>query len=251
MPNSKKLQFSYQEFLHKRSQHLKQLELKLLVSKGKSLSQTTAARKEIARVFPESSQAKSQLKKHYAEVELTAEGLVDCGEDAMKANELVLTNECLTLAKRLNPNTSLKKRIKKLEAAYLKAIRVNARKNAPSINKLNKALAKAKTNKDLLGIQHQVHTIHKDNKNDPKFRKLRLELNKKINTAVTNSIQSGREYYSKGKIRQALRVWQDVKPLDPDNKKLDEYIQRAQRVISKIESLNKQKKPVTTDKQDG
>ena len=241
LPNSKKLQFAHKEFLHKRNQHLKQLELKLLVSKGKSLSQSAEARKEIARVFPESKQATSELQKHYEEVELTAEKLVACSEDAMSVDDLSLAKECLTLAKHLNPPVALAKRITRLEKAYKKATRVNAKKNAPSINKLQQALDKATTSKELANIQLQVQQIYKQNKSDPKFKNLKNELDSKVNKAVNIGIQAGREFYSKGKIREALDIWQEARLLDPDNKKLKDYIQRAERVINKIESLSNKK----------
>jgi len=249
LPNSKKIQYAYKEFLHKRSQHLKQLEVKLLVSKGKSLSQTEEARKEIARVFPESSQAKKQLKQHYDEVELTAERLIACSEDAMQAKDLTLAKECLRLAKGLNPRKSLQKRIARLEKSYKKATHVEIKKQAPSINKYKKDLEKASSHEELANIQYKINQIYLRNKSNPELRNLKKELDKKVNLAVYKGIKMGSDQYSKGKLRDALSIWQAIEPLDPNNKKLKEYIHRAERVITKIESLSNQKDTVQPAKQ--
>ncbi|MDY6980925.1 MAG: hypothetical protein SV201_13685, partial [Pseudomonadota bacterium] len=50
-------------------------------------------------------------------------------------------------------------------------------------------------------------------------------------------MESARRLYSQGKIQQALQVWESLHSIDPGNQQLEAHIERARRVLEKLQRL--------------
>jgi hypothetical protein len=55
--------------------------------------------------------------------------------------------------------------------------------------------------------------------------------------AIAHHAQIGRKFYSQGKLHEALSIWETLLKMDADNQKIKNYVDRAHRVLSKLQRL--------------
>jgi len=238
LPKSVKLKKARSEFIIRRDKYLKQLKNKLLVSNAKTLSKKTATTKEIALVNPEDSKAKNLLSSHIREVKLTADKLIICVEDGLKSKDIQLAEECLTLASNLSTSITTNKKIKELRKAIKTAKRTQSKSHKESIKKITTKLSQVKTNTELRHYRDEVLSIYHQDKSNKKTIQLKKELDIRISKAVKTGIKQGQDLYSQGRIQPALNLWNETQLLEPSNHKLNDYIDRAERVLKKLHSLS-------------
>ena len=66
-------------------------------------------------------------------------------------------------------------------------------------------------------------------------------LEKKLASHVNEQLELGYSYYKRENYHKALDIWQDSLKLMPNHKQAREYVERAQKVIEKLEVLQKKK----------
>lgn len=238
LPKSTKLKNARAEFIVKRNNYLKQLKNKLLVSNAKTLSSTTATTKEIALVNPDDSKAKKLLSSHIQEVKLTSDKLIICAEDGLKNKDLQLAEECLTLASNLSTSITSNKKIKNLRKALKTAKRKQSKSHSESIKTITIKLSQIKTNAELIRYRDEILSIYRQDKANRKIIELKKALDIRIAKAVKVGVKQGQDLYSQGRIQQALNQWTEVQQLAPTNHKVNDYIDRAERVLKKLHSLS-------------
>ena len=238
LPKSTKLKNARTKFIIKRDKYLNQLKNKLLVSNAKTLSKKTATTKEIAQINPDDSKAKNLLSSHIREVKLTANKLITCAEDGLKNKDLQLAEECLTLASNLSASSVTNKKIKVLNRSLKKAKRTQSKTHKKSIKTISTKLSNVKTNSELIRYRNEILAIYRQDKSNIKIINLKKALDSKISKAVNSGIKQGQDLYSQGRIQQALSQWNELLQLAPSNHKLNDYIDRAERVLKKLHSLS-------------
>lgn len=65
-----------------------------------------------------------------------------------------------------------------------------------------------------------------------------MQLKAQLNIRVATAIEQGKDFYSEGKLEQALQVWRQAKKLDPDNVELLASIARAETVLANLRDLS-------------
>ena len=80
--------------------------------------------------------------------------------------------------------------------------------------------------------------LEKQNSRNRTSIKLRKELDKRYRQGIDQKIAAGRKLYSNGKIQEALDVWNSLLEINPDNQKLQGHIDRAERVLKKLQRLS-------------
>ena len=91
--------------------------------------------------------------------------------------------------------------------------------------------------KEAIALYDQIPA---DDRQYTQVRAFKKELNARIKSNVTQGIELGRKLYSQGEIKQALAVWNKVRELDEDNQYLISYIKRAERVLKKLDKLQRE-----------
>jgi len=238
LPKSEKLLKARKKFIVKRDKYLSQLRNKLLVSSAKTLSKKTATTKEIAQVNPDDNKARKLLRSHIREIELTAEKLIACAEDGIKNKDIQLAEECLSLAKNLATTKSANKRITGLNKKLHRVRKKEIKSAKNSIQAISKKLARTKTNAQLIHCRKEILALYQRDKSNKKIIWLKKKLDIHIYKALKTGIKKGQELYSQGRIQPALNLWNELHQLAPSNQKLNNYINRAERVLRKLQSLS-------------
>ncbi len=245
LPDSKALQIAHREFIKKRAQYLKSLYYQLYINKAEWLVKNKDVQKELSATMPDEKAGKKALQQHKQDIEQVYQQLVVCGIEGMNIGDLELAEQCFLLAEELKPSEALRSSISDIQRELFK---LEKRETLVLSKKGKDLLVSAKVTMqsgDLKKSQKIYRKIPVEDKKYALVRAFKQELNSRIKDNVTTRIEMGRKLYSQGEIKQALAIWTDIRELDPNNEYLMSHIERAQKVIDKLEELKDQKATIS------
>lgn len=238
VPQSKKLREAQEEFLNQRDNYLKQLELTLLLNRANWLIKNAPVQKEIVRVIPDDYQRYEELRNYPEKVDETAEQLVKCVQSALDASNYDLASTCLKLAERIGSENIDQEQLAVANKKLAVAEKAETRKQNDRTRALIAELKQGYSQDNLRRARHQLDVLQKQNSRDATSIKLRKQLDKRYREGIDQKIAAGRRLYSSGKIQEALDVWNSLLEIDPGNQKLEAHIDRAERVLKKLQRLS-------------
>ncbi len=238
VPHSKAIREAQQEFLQQRESYLKQLELSLLLNRANWLIKNAPVQKEIVRVIPDDYRRYDELRDYPELVDETADHLVECIQSALDANDYNLAETCLKLAERIGSKNVDKKQLAIARKKLAQAEKAEVRKQNDKTRALIAELKQGYSQDNLRRARQHLNVLRKQNSRDATSIKLQKELERRYHTGIDQKIAAGRRLYSSGKIQQALDVWNSLLEIDPGNQKLEAHIDRAERVLKKLERLS-------------
>ena len=238
VPQSKKIREAQQEFLTQRDNYLKQLELTLLLNRANWLIKNAPVQKEIVRVIPDDYQRYEELRNYPEKVDATADQLVQCVQSALDASNYDLAETCLKLAERIGSKNIDKKQLAVASKKLAEAEKAEVRKQNDKTRALIAELKQGYSQDNLRRARHQLDVLKKQNSRDRTSIKLRKQLEKRYREGIDQKIAAGRKLYSSGKIQEALDIWNSLLEIDPGNQKLEAHIDRAERVLKKLQRLS-------------
>ena len=155
-----------------------------------------------------------------------------------------LFDDALTTIKfalKLNPNKEILSRLNTIkthikdESKLIKETYINNAKIL--LSKLSQGYSQlilVKTKETIIWLTKNDESTHLD---------LIKELQKHLTKGVNQRFEAARNLYSKGKTQEALSIWLELKEIEPENAKLQSHIERAEKILNKLEKLsNKPKK---------
>ncbi len=230
---------------------LNELELKRLIHHGEWLAGAIPVYQDIARVDPRSSTAQNRLKRIQGEAEEIAQELAIIGNKALADNELEKAEATLPLALQLYDDpvieeslNSLRARQKTIRTVQKKArlekeqlINSKKKKQQRTIAALEKRYKQAFAKEDFITAGKQLSAIEKINHEYSKLASMKGTLQKAVDKKVTQLFERGVSAYSRGLFEQAASEWRSVLKLDPNHQQAKENLQRAEKVLEKIERL--------------
>ena len=169
--------------------------------------------------------------------------LAALSEQQYKKSEYNNAFDSINLALKLKPAPDIVDRLKTTKKQINKATRqqksTHIKKAKNLLSKLSQGYSHAilsKTKKTIVWLSR--------NKEDRKtYSKLIKQLASHLRKGVRQRFEAARSLYSKGKTQEALSIWLELKELEPDNTKLQSHIERAEKILIKLEELsNKPKK---------
>ena len=90
--------------------------------------------------------------------------------------------------------------------------------------------------RDLMTAKKVMQQIMAQEVKPPDANVIAHKLDTAIDERIKEALVTGRSLYSRGKIQEAVTVWQEVLPLQPDNRELKEHIERAEVLIVAVGS---------------
>ena len=183
-----------------------------------------------------------------------ARQLLEHGQIAVQRDELKTASECLELSQALNDTddaqsvlvelqskeAAQKTVARKKQATRNKKIRIG--QNQETRNLLVKT-RKALDENDLEEARQSFDRIPSVTSNDSKVTAIQAELDQAVDVKVTKLIVQGDAQYRADRVNEAIRTWSEANTLDPDNSKVNERLDRANKVLARLEELrSKQKK---------
>ncbi|MEI6127005.1 MAG: hypothetical protein WCQ99_10695, partial [Pseudomonadota bacterium] len=90
---------------------------------------------------------------------------------------------------------------------------------------------------NLVKAQHLIRQLEKHSSNTREIKELSKQFDADVVEHVQYLIEKGVAYYRRQQYEQAIGIWKEAQILDPINKQLHTHIDRAARVVEKLQSL--------------
>ncbi|MCW8919068.1 MAG: hypothetical protein OQL08_09685 [Gammaproteobacteria bacterium] len=230
---------------------LEQLERKRLIQHGVWLREVLPIHREIARVDPRSNEAQERLRRIIGEAEKIGQELALIGNRALADNELASAEETLPLAYELNKAPLIEESLKtlrgrqKLVTEQQRTARRKSEQQAENerqkrertLRAIVKRYKTAFAKQEFLAAREQLAELEKTDPGYSELAAMRGRLQQAIDHKASQLFDAGVSAYSRGQFEQAAREWRDVLKLDPDHQQARENLERAEKVLNKLESL--------------
>ncbi len=248
---------------------ISRLQAQQLLSKSEWLLRTKEIQKSLQIIKPESSET---FKDPSLDIEETAAELYHLGLKALQKNDLELADSCLTMSNKLYPRRFTASAIARLELLKEKERQKNIQQEQKKleqkleeeqkeniqyqqVNKKVRQQQLAARQREFDSLYFDTVTMLKDNQlslaktnldklnqlmpNNEKLQPLNKEFNEKLPAHIEALLDRGRQLYINGKIAKARDIWYKAEKLDPDNKQVKKNIERANRVLGRLDELKK------------
>lgn len=230
---------------------LDELELKQLVLHGEWLRDALPIHRDITRIAPRSREAQSRLKRVEDEAREIAQQLAIIGNTALADGDLDTADATLPLAQKLSNDPMIEGSLKRLqeelkleEQKQLATRRHNQERARQTREKKEHAIKaivarydKAFAKQDYLTARVQLEEIEKIDKRYAALPSMQQSLQQAIDDKVARLFDAGVSAYSRGQFEQAASEWRKVLQLDPDHQQASENLERADKILQKIEKL--------------
>ncbi|MDH5444844.1 MAG: hypothetical protein OEY52_04755 [Gammaproteobacteria bacterium] len=241
LPNNRKLKKAHNEFIHKRTVYLKQLKLRILQNKTQWLINDSKIRNEISRVIPKNYSARWLLQDHNLDIDSTSKTLIECVSDSIKNHELEVAKQCLKIANQLTPSPYFQNKFIEASKQLEQAIQLRSRKLSKSGKKTLRTAQMALAKGDFNMAHQNINLLPVEDQKNGQVLKFKNILEEQTEDYVDKTITEGRRLYSKGKVQEAYLLWKSLKPISPDNERLQNLIDRAEKILRKLHKIgNKQ-----------
>ena len=231
IPDNNQLTASKAMLLKQHNNLINDLKKEMLLKRAYALIEYEDVYHKLDLLAPNDRSAQNDIRRHKSEKQEVANHLIVCSEYALSKRNYALAEECLQLSSQLI-NT---------EAVRTLLIRTkNKRKALENKKRAEELLATYKsayTAGDLPKARFHINTLITLQPDHPTAIQLKASLDKEIKTLLDKGIADGRELYSKNNIKDALKIWQKLFKIDPDNEELKKLISRAKKVSKKIDTL--------------
>lgn len=249
---SRELAKAREDFLADREAYLADLRTRLLISRGEYLLDDEPVYAEIAHVIPESYRARRDNDRHQDDIEDTAERLHTCGMEALTEKRPELAERCLSLSHALvqrDETLAALQQAKRLKASMdtherdIRLRRVEREKRA-RFNQVMDRYRAAMAGGDLLRARNALDEAARLQPNNRDLATQRRQLDEAIDEYVASEIERGRRAYTLGDIEEALQIWRPLLRYSPDNRRLNEHIGRATRVLDNLRQIEQRQPSV-------
>lgn len=251
LPDSVVLKDGLAQLHRDQARELERLELERLLAHGRWLKQTLPTYRDIARVDPRSASARNRLAAKQQEAEEVADELALHGNRALANSQLEQAEELLELAAELSNTPAIRESLKKLKQqkavesrhlrqqreARLRKQQAAQRQHKHTIESLLTQYNNAYRKKNYVQARRHLQSLADANLETSRYRALQQQLNRAIDQEASRLFDIGVNAYSRGQFETAASHWRKVLVLQPDNKQAQENLQRAERVLDKLQQL--------------
>ena len=194
-------------------------------------------------------------KRNAKEAQELSEKLLEHGQYAMQTDKLDIAENCLTLSSELNPSAEADALLAEIKTIKNSRKQV-ARKQASIKKKKNQQQVKRKqSSKTKVLIEETQQALSADDLQVARAAFVQIppsaqqrkeviaiqdDLDKAVSTRVGELITAGDAQYRADNVLEAIRTWTKGLSLDPDNTELRERVERANRVLARLEELKRQ-----------
>ena len=181
--------------------------------------------------------------------------LLEHGEYAMQSDNLDIAENCLQLSAALRPSPQADELLAEIRA--IKASRKQVASKQATIKKVKKRqkVQRREKNETRILVEETQQALARDDLQvaratfvqiPPSAREheevlaIQDDLDKAVNGRVNELISAGDAQYRSDNVLGAVRLWTEGLALDPENPELRERVERANRVLARLEELKRQ-----------
>ena len=229
--------------LNKRHIVISTYENDVLYNKANNLAGKMELYEKIKKTVSESESNQLDISAFNEQRKKTSLRLTILSEQQYKNSQYNNALSTINLALKLKPGNEIVTRLKTIKKQIKKATKLKKatyRKEAKALlSKLSQGYSHAILNK----TKTTITWLNKNKDDDKSYQEIINKLEKHLATGVKQRFEAARNLYSKGKIQEALSIWLKLKELDPDNAQLQSHIERAEKVLIKLEKLSNKPQP--------
>lgn len=191
--------------------------------------------------------------------------LLACGEETLQEDDMEMADKCLHYAQAIKDTpgvqrvlSQLESRLalqhqsdeKKISVIQIKEEKRLARKHKDKTQKVLEKTEQALDDNDLPAARRIFRELPKGRSESREVVAVRARLNDAIRSSVREMTSEGDRLYRADNVSRAIHSWERALELDPDNPELTERLERARKVLARLEELkNRQRAPGNQSKQ--
>ncbi len=240
LPDSAVLKDGLAQLHQEQMRELERLELKRLFGYGAWLKEVLPIFDDLVRVDPRSSEAKARQQRMRSEADSLADELTQYGNRSLANNRLEIAEKLLRLAADLSDTPTIKESLKNLKQQKIEnkqhQIALNLKRKRIT-DSLQKQFNDSFSTKNFSLAREQLSALNDAGLSSSEYRTLQKKLQKATDQEVTRLMRGGVNAYSRGQFEQAVKNWQQVLVLQPNNKQAKESLQRAEKVLERLKEL--------------
>lgn len=251
IPSSNLLRDGLAELHRQQAARVAEQELELLIRRANWLEESRPVYEKIATIAPRDSSAQKKLKDHVADIHQAASHLGKMGVAALEAGDYALADRTLPLAARLSDAEFIAKAQQQLAKWHSdrKRQRDTARRKRLQESKAREAAAKRQFTQlkqeyqsaldagKLANARTILRNLERLAPDDAGLREEHEQLSRAIAEESERLFQEGVRLYSRGEFEDAARQWRLVLELTPEHRNAAENLERAERVLERLEQL--------------
>ncbi|MEN8106559.1 MAG: hypothetical protein ABFS22_00970 [Pseudomonadota bacterium] len=257
VPENTRIQFYRGELDSKRTARLQENERQKLMARARFLLDEQKLYNEQLNLDAPTFTERWENSRNQSEVRQLHGELLECGNDKLDMDELDAAEECLRLASDME-NTgeisaaltrleSERKSERTIEARQARVIKVKQQRTLKKkyINKTQKLVEKTETaldEDDLVTARVTFNKIPNSTRSTKRVKATATRLNTVIAERVDKLIANGDRQYRADNVTAAIKTWNKAREIDPDNNEINERLERANKVLARLEVLKSKQK---------
>lgn len=243
LPKSTILRDGLAELHRQQTIELEKLERERLFEEATWLKNTRPTYQAIAQTNPRSRSARQEHERIEQQAARTAALLTQIGAHALANNDLTTARRTLLLAQELQESATTAENIARLHELQHQQSARQQQEHTRRQQRLEQHHAdylNARNNRDYVMARTHLQQIRILDPDNDKWNREQQALDTIVHAHTEHLFNQGINIYSRGQYEQAAELWRDVLQLDPDHQQARENLQRAERVLQRIEVLKQQ-----------
>ena len=255
VPHNNELRELRHTLERERVQQLKHNERERLIARASYMLEQQALYQQQVNLEPPSLVQRWENSRHEKEAVALAAQLQEHGEYALLQNDLATAETCLQLSLELNHTATANETLSQLQSLRASHQQVEEKKASIKQAKKKQSIQRSQwqltqellaetrlalEQNDLQMARAAFTRIPASTSNKQDVIELGEILGEAINTRVTELVTKGDSLYRADNVLEALQNWNEAMALDPDNQPLKERIDRANKVLARLEELKRQ-----------
>ncbi len=245
LPRSTHLRAAQAGFRRHRRAYINTLEAQIALGHARYLIATLPLHERRNQVGGTDSRSVQALEDERQQAVHLGKQLTIMGQAALADRDYRQAGEVFRLAQKLHPGPVSRAGLKTVRTYYRTQTRLHTRAQAARAKTRRAALARTYTahfercyqRRNWLCARQALTTLVQVAPNAEALPALQHRLTVQIHNTVKHGLETGRQLYSQGQIREALDIWLRVRKLAPQDAELAAHITRAHKVLAKLQEL--------------
>lgn len=192
--------------------------------------------------------------------------LLACGRESLQENDTVTAEKCLHYAQAIRDTPEVRMALSELESrqsaqrqseekktrvSHVKEEKIRARKHRDKTREILDKTEHALNDNDLPAARRLVSDLPKGESESREVVEVRTRLHEAVRSRVGKLTSEGDRQYRADNVNRAIRIWERALELDPENPELTERLERARKVLVRLEELKSRQRTPLKQSSDG
>ena len=257
VPHSDELRTLRQTLESERVQQLKRNERERLITRANFMLDQQDLYRQQANLERPSLGQRWEISRYERESSVLSGQLLEHGEYALLQNDLTSAETCLHLSLRLNHSVTAEETLSRVQSLRASQQQVVLEKASITQAKKERKIQHSQQQRTEVLLAKTQQALEQNNlqvaraafvkipaatSNSSEVIALKDDLNEAVSRHVSGLVAKGDSLYRADNVHEALQHWNEALSLDPENQALQERIDRANRVLARLEELKRQQR---------